>query len=180
MEIIDKVAAKMSVVPKLKLGIRIVKPDGKSGGVKSTGSHTVKFLEEPKIIMGKSFEGKPRQEFKFIVEEKGERFRWMVPLTNKEGEPNYLIEKLLKLQVGDVLILEMKKSGANNYIDIHGENEESEVPDELPITDYDEDDEAVELAKALEKEGTETCSACEEGLPDGQSHNPGCKKYIPF
>lgn len=101
--------------------------------------------------MGKNFEGKPRQEFKILVEENGKKMRWMVPLLNKEGQPNYLLERLEDVKVGDVRILEMMAHGAAKYIDIRGENEVASAPEEGDIEYEDEAEE--ELQKALEKEG---------------------------
>lgn len=144
--------AKLGVVPKLRLGIKLLKPDGKPAGIKGTGPHTVKFLDEPMLIMGKNFEGKPRQEFKFTVEESGEKYRWQFPLLNKQGQPNYLLERTADIKVGDVRILEMMSHGAAKYIDIRKEGEVAEVPDELPEDDDYDDEAERELAKALKKE----------------------------
>lgn len=150
----------MGVVPKLRLGNRVVVPGKDKNGnpkmaIKSTGAHTVKFVEEPKIIMGKSFEGEARQEFQFIVEENGQKYRWHVPLFNREKQPNYLLERTAEINVGDVRILEMMARGAAKYIDIRKEGEAAAIPDEddLEHDDGYEDEEGKALADALKKEG---------------------------
>ncbi len=140
---------KLGVVPKLRLGVNVIVPGefDKKGNpkkvIRATGSHAVKFLEEPTLIMGKNFEGEPRKEFRFIVEENGKKLRWHVPILNKEGQPNYLLERLEEIKPGDVRILEMMSRGAAKYIDIRKEGEDAQEPDD------DEIDEEKELAKAL-------------------------------
>ena len=138
MENVRKVAEKLGVLPRLKLGIKIVKADGKPGGIKSTGPHIVNFLSEPKLVMGKDFEGKERQELQFEVEEHGFKLRWNVPIKDKNGNPSYLVERLMNVEVGDTRVLEMMKRGAINYVDIRMEDE---APDEPPADVEAEDEE---------------------------------------
>lgn len=137
-------------MPKLRLGAKIIKPDGKPGGIKSLGPVTAKFVEEPQLVMGKNFEGTPRQEFKFIVEVEGKKYRWMVPLLNRQGDPNYLLERTAEINVGDVRVLEMMSHGAAKYIDIRKEGEAAVAPEGEEI-DY-EDEDAEMLARALKDE----------------------------
>lgn len=115
--------------PKLKLGEKLP-----GGGVKPTGPHKVKITGEPTTVPIIK-DGKSIKAFKFVVEENGQLYKWIVPLTNKEGEGHYLIERLQDVEVGDEIILEMKKTGARNYIDISRpgavhEDDEVEYPDE--------------------------------------------------
>ena len=122
-------AEKLNVLPKLRLGIKLEK-----GGVQSTGPHKVKFVEEPTTTMGKDESGKPRQELKFIVEENGIKYRWQTPILGKDGQPSYLIERLLNVEVGDERVLEMRKRGIKNYIDVRmSVDEDSELPEEEEI-----------------------------------------------
>ena len=120
-------------MPKLRLGVKLAK-----GGVSSTGPHSVKFVEEPIVILGKDHEGKQRKELKFIVEENGIRYRWNVPIMNKEGtQPNYLMERIMDISIGDERILEMMRQGARNYVDVR-------KPDEAPEPPDDEEDPEIE------------------------------------
>lgn len=121
MDKIRDVAQAIKLYPRIQLGKKIL-----GGGVLSTGPHTVTFVEEPAVIMGKDHEGNPRKEFKFVLKEHGQLYRWNVPILNKEGQPNYLVERLLDVEVGDVRVLEMKKRGRNNYVDVSGVGEPSE------------------------------------------------------
>lgn len=145
--------AKLGVVPKLRLGNKLLKADGKPGGIESTGPHLVKFLEEPQLIMGKNFEGKPRQEFKFIVEFNGQKYRWQFPLLDKQANPHYLLERTADIKVGETRVLEMMSRGAVKYIDIRKEGEDTKIPDEVSEDDEFSEDEATdELNRALAKE----------------------------
>lgn len=122
----------MNILPKLRLGTKLEK-----GGVQSTGPHLVKFLEEPTTTMGKDEQGKPRKELKFIVEEKGIKMRWQIPVLGKDGQPSYLIERLMNIEIGDERILEMSKHGIKNFIDVRPAGAAPEIPDvdELPEED---------------------------------------------
>lgn len=118
-------ATQLNILPKLRLGIKI-----EGGGVQVTGPHCVKFLEEPTAIMGKDEKGQPRKELRFVIEEKGVKYRWQVPILGKDGQASYLIERLMDIDVGDERILEMKKQGIKNYIDVRMTNEESKPPED--------------------------------------------------
>ena len=103
----------LKIVPKLQLGIKL---DG--GGVKSTGPHRVRFISDS-IVEGVDPEtGKPRKEMKYLVEEDGITKRWHVPIRDKQGNPNYLLERLMGIEEGDEAILEMKRKGIKNYVTV--------------------------------------------------------------
>lgn len=129
MKKVQEVAAHLGVVPKLQLGRKLV-----GGGVESTGPHHVKFVEEPVVVMGKDEKGQPRKEFKFIVEEDGKKYRWHVPILSKEGQPSYMVERTMHIEVGDERIVELMKARGRNYIDVRMPDEESEAPDEEEAT----------------------------------------------
>lgn len=125
MKKIKEVAEAIKLYPRIQLGIK----DGNK--VTSTGPHLVKFLEEPQVILGKDREGNLRKEFKFFLEEDYQWYRWHVPILNAEGQPNYLVERLIDVEPGDFRILEMKKRGKNNYVDVRM----PDGPDEKEIDD---------------------------------------------
>ncbi len=125
MKVIQEIAKELKIVPKLRLGTKLL-----AGGVESSGPHHVKFLEEPTIVTGKDERGKPRRELQFLIEESGIKYRWNVPVLSKEGQPSYLIERLMNVKPGDSRILEMAKYAGRNYIDVRKENEASEEPDD--------------------------------------------------
>lgn len=152
---VKEVAAAIKLFPKLRLGEKQPK-----GGVKPTGPHTVKFLEEPVVVMVNK-QGKMVKAFRFSVEEKGQAYRWIVPILNKENQPNYLVERLMDVEVGDERVLEMKKQGARNYIDVrkvgeeeieeHEDEEEQEVEEDSLINGLTEIAQESLTLKATEK-----------------------------
>lgn len=131
-----KVAAKaLKMYPKLRLGEKIP-----GGGVKTTGPHKVKITAEPTTAMVNKG-GVVSKHFKFIVEENGQQYKWFVPLMNKDAsEGHYLIERLMNVEVGEEITLEMKRQGGRNFIEVlrAGEKgaaeEEQEVDEE--VIDY--------------------------------------------
>lgn len=122
---VKEVMDSLGVLPKLRLGLKM-----RGGGVQATGPHLVKFLSEPEGITGKNFEGKPTKYLRFEVESAGVRCHWRVAVLNKEGEPNYLLEKLVAIKPGDERILEMMKQGARNFIDVREVGAPAIAPDE--------------------------------------------------
>lgn len=99
--------------------------------------HRVKFIAEPTVVMGRNHKtGQPQKELRFLVEESGQRYRWNVPIL-RDGQPNYLIERLMNIEVGNEYILEMMRRGTINYIDVR-------KPDETPREPPEEQEEAEE------------------------------------
>jgi len=147
---------KMNVIPRLRRAERL-----ETGGVKSTGPHRVKFISD-KLVMGKDPETmKERQEIQFTVEENGVQKIWNVPLFNKKGEPNYLIERLADIKEGDEVILESKRRGPKNYTSVQRLSHPTEVEaDDDEGNDGDPSilDESVELAEAVAKFDSESKS----------------------
>lgn len=124
METVKQVMDSLGVLPRLHLGIKSPK------GVTPTGPHTVTFLSEPEGITAKDHNGKPGKYLRFEVEENGLRLHWRVAVLNREGQANYLLERLVALKPGDVRVLEMRKAGMKNYIDIREIGAEASVPEE--------------------------------------------------
>jgi hypothetical protein len=124
METVKAVMDSLGVLPKLHLGIKTPR------GAVSTGPHTVKFIAEPEGITGKDFNGKPAKFLRFEIEENAVHMHWRVNVLNKEGQPNYLLERLLLIKPGDVRILQMSKAGIKNFIDIREVGADSIIPDE--------------------------------------------------
>ena len=101
------------IIQQLKLMIQL-----EEGGTKPTGPHTVKLLEEKAIMGNDPMTGKEREEIKWIFEENGAKKYYKVPIKNKEGELHYLIQRMAEVNIGDEIILEAKKKGIKNYIDL--------------------------------------------------------------
>lgn len=130
----------LKIYPKLKLGEKII-VNGKPGGVKSTGVHKIKIIAEPTTTMVRKTVDKQEvmvKGFKFIVEEGGKLYKWLVPMTDpKTNEGHYLMEHLEDIAVNEEFTVEMKKEQGRNYIEIKRLNGKGastvgveEVPDE--------------------------------------------------
>lgn len=151
MENLKKAAVTLKMYPKLKLGER--KQTGLNDknepkySIFTTGPHKIKFTAEPTTTTVMKM-GKPTKVFKCIVEENGQLYKWFVPIMNKdETEGHYLIERLKDIPVGEEIIVEMKRQGARNYIDVRREgdpnvtanDDEHEVDEEEGVIDYSDD-----------------------------------------
>ena len=101
------------IVPKLRLGNKTDR------GVSPTGAHTVKMVSD-KIVKGLDREsGKVIDYVKYTVEEDGEMKEYRTRLKHKEtGELQYLVQNLSQVHEGETVVLEMKKAGLKNYIEV--------------------------------------------------------------
>lgn len=114
----------LGALPKLRLGEKLP-----GGGVRSHGAKTVKFLSEPEGVTIRKM-GKPIKALRFEVEYEGTRYYWYIDVLNREGQPNYLLERVLDINIGDERILEMRKQGAINYVDVRLLGEVPRMPDD--------------------------------------------------
>jgi hypothetical protein len=112
MKISREIMFKAGLLPKLRLGI-------KSGrGVTPTGPHRVKILED-KLIKKLNPEGQEEVFVRYIFEEGGEKVQYDAHMKAKVGnDPHYLVQALSEVEPGEELILEMKKVGVKNYIEV--------------------------------------------------------------
>lgn len=104
--------AKAGLLPKLRLGLKLPK-----GGVKPTGPHRVKVLED-KIHKKPDQTGKEIEYVRYIVEEEGEKKYYDTKLRDKNGGLSYLVQRFAEIPEGEEVILEMKKQGVKNYIEV--------------------------------------------------------------
>lgn len=118
MDKVKEVMKSLGVRPKLRLGRRLDKETDGKGGIESYGPKKVKCLAEPEGITANNFEGKPTKYLRFPVEHNGEEYHWLVPVLNKEGQPNYLLERVAAMEVGKEYILEMKRTKGRNHIEV--------------------------------------------------------------
>lgn len=119
------------IQPKLRLGTKL-----SGGGTKSTGAHRVKLIQD-KIVKGKHPKtGKEIDFVRYLLEEKGETKTYQTKKLNDDGELSYLVQRLAEIGEGEEVILEMKKQGIKNYIEVtplkigeHIEMEDDETED---------------------------------------------------
>lgn len=126
MERVKEANRVLKIYPKLRLGEKIIKADGKPGGVKSTGLHKIKIISEPTTTMVRKTVDEKEviiKGFKFIVDEGGKLYKWLVPMTDaKTGEGHYLMEHLQDVEVGEEFTVEMKKDQGKNFIEVKRPN----------------------------------------------------------
>jgi hypothetical protein len=108
-----EILMKSGLLPKLQLGIKTGK------GVKSTGKHTVKVIEDKIVRKPIREEGDDGYYVRFIVEENGEQKQYDTRMKEKGGnDPSYFVQAMAAVEPGEIITLEMKKAGLKNYIEI--------------------------------------------------------------
>jgi len=122
------------IQPKLRLGNKKAK-----GGTQPTGPHKVKMIAD-KIIPGTDPKtGKQIEYVRYLLEENGETKTYQTKKLNDKGELSYLVQRLAEINEGQEVILEMKKQGIKNYIDVSpvvgGEHIEIEDDEEDHLED---------------------------------------------
>ncbi len=128
MKISKELMSKAGIKPKLKLGVKTDR------GVQATGPHKVKMISD-KIVPGLDREtGKVIEYVKYVVEEDGVEKEYRTRLKHKEtGELQYLVQNLSQIEEGQEVIMEMKKAGLKNYVEVR------HIDGSL-ITDEEQDD----------------------------------------
>lgn len=128
-----EIVQKAGILPKLQLGI---KQDG--SGIKLTGPHKVKMIEDKILKDIDRQNGKEIFVMEYILEENGVKKSYKTKLNGPDGRPSYLVQRLSEVMEGQEIILEMKKQGAKNYVSVSNVGDESAV--EIG-EDYEGDDE---------------------------------------
>ncbi len=134
-----EILLKSGLLPRLQLGIK--QP---GGGVKSTGPHKVKVIEDKVVRKPPREEGDDGFYVRYIFEENGEKKQYDTHMKQKGGvDPSYFVQAMAAVEPGEELILEMKKIGPKNYVEITrvsaGEVERADTDDdEDPIPSEDE------------------------------------------
>jgi len=119
------------IQPKLRLGTKKA-----GGGVIPNGQHRVKMIAD-KVIKGNDPKtGKEIEYVRFLVEENGETKTYQTKKLNDKGELSYLVQRLAEINEGQEVILEMKKQGIKNYIEVTPINGTEQV--EIEDDDHEE------------------------------------------
>jgi hypothetical protein len=107
-----EIMTKAGLLPKLRLGVR------QGGRVSPTGPHKVKIVED-KMIKKLNADGQEEYFVRYIFEEEGVRKQYDCHMKAKVGnDPHYLVQALSEVEPGEELVLEMKKAGVKNYIEV--------------------------------------------------------------
>lgn len=129
---------KAGILPKLRLGTKLPK-----GGVKPTGAHRVKILEDKIIRKPEPSTGKEIEWVRYTVEENGEKRIYDTKLKDKDGQLSYLVQRFAEINEGQEVILEMKKQGIKNYIEVtevgHASSVQVDEEDDEDTEETDED-----------------------------------------
>src|SRR3981081_4133636 len=113
MTISRDIVRKAGILPKLQLGIKT------GAGVKSTGKHTVKFISDKIIQKPPREEGDDGYCVRYVFEENGEKKQDDTRMKQKGGgDPSYFVQAMAEVEPGEELVLEMKKAGIKNYVEI--------------------------------------------------------------
>ncbi len=113
MQTSKEIVLKSGLLPKLQLGIKT------GGGVKPTGKHIVKVIDDKIIRKPPREEGDDGYYVRYTFEENGERKQYDTRMRQKGGgDPSYFVQAMASVEPGEVITLEMKKAGVKNYIEI--------------------------------------------------------------
>lgn len=125
MQISKEIVLKAGLLPKLQLGIKT------ANGVKSTGKHTVKVLEDKIVRKPPREEGDDGYYVRYIFEEDGEKKQYDTRMKQKGGvDPSYFVQAMANVDAGETITLEMKKVGVKNYVEIIRAGQVETVEDE--------------------------------------------------
>ena len=128
MNISKDLVQKAGIVPNLQLAIKQDK-----GGVKGTGPHTVKMIDE-KLINTINFEtGKEVPTVRYFFEEDGNKKQYDVEVKDKNDNLHYLIQRFAEIEKDETVILEYKRKGMKGYIDV----QKTEKTNDIPIIEAD-------------------------------------------
>lgn len=124
-----------NIIPRLQLGTKT------EHGIVSSGPHKVKLLRD-KEVTGTDVNGKQIALVRYLLEENGEQRIYDVKKLNASGDIHYLVQKLATYPEGSEVIIEMKKRGIKNYVDVQpaGESGSAEVEDEeldIPVIEQE-------------------------------------------
>lgn len=110
-------------------------PQNSAGVPVPNGPHTIVLVSDK---LGKDSMGNDRLEV--TVKEQGVTKLWTIPLKDKEGNLHYLVQALSVYPEGETLVVEMKKKGPKNYVDVRKVGE-LKAGDEIPTVHLDENGE---------------------------------------
>lgn len=128
------------IYPRLKLGVRKMNPTTKKESVHSTGPHKVRVLDD-KITKGRDREsGQIIDVMKYVLEVEGVKKEYRCPIKNKEtGEVHYVVQIFSSVEPGTELILEMKKMGPRNCVEVRDAQGNRLSSDESDASEVEED-----------------------------------------
>lgn len=134
MEKSKELVKQAGILPDLQVFIQLPQ-----GGVKSTGPHTVKIIDESVIMTTQWSTGQSVPTVRYIFEENGEKKQWDVEVKDKNKNLDYKIQKMATFEKDQSIVIEGKKKGMRNYTDIRLLGDVENSADDIPIINQDED-----------------------------------------
>lgn len=113
MKLSKQLLKEAGIQPKLRLGNKKA-----GGGTVSTGAHRVKLVADKMVKGNDPKTGKEIDYVRYLLEEDGETKTYQTKKLNDKGELSYLVQRLAEINEGQEVILEMKKQGIKNYIEV--------------------------------------------------------------
>lgn len=135
MKISKELVVKAGILPKLRLGNKKA-----GGGVVPTGPQKVKVLEDKIIRKMDQTAGKEIEFVRYTLEHNDEKKYYDTKLKDKNGQLSYLVQRLAEVPEGEEVILEMKKAGVKNYIEVSSLSHVSSVD----VEDEEEGEEIID------------------------------------
>lgn len=116
------------IIPKLRLGAKTAK------GVKPTGQYRVRMIADKEVVGRDTQTGKEVPMLRYLLDvlmpdgKTWEKRIYQTKKFNKDtGEVSYLVQRFAEIPEGGEVILEMKKQGVKNYVDVRDVGEASVV-----------------------------------------------------
>jgi hypothetical protein len=116
-----QLVAEKGIIPKLRLGTKGDK------GVVGNGPKRVKLVAVKFIDGVDPRTGKPMEYVRYLFEENGEKKVYQTKKLSDAGEVSYLVQRLAEINDGEEVILEMKKRGIKNYVNVTPVSSSNEV-----------------------------------------------------
>lgn len=124
------VLEKARLYPKLKLGEKLP-----GGGIKPLGAKTVEIVSDRLIKKIDPKDSKEKIYMRYILKHNGEMRRYETRLNDDNGDPSYLVQRMGEFKPGDVITMEMKKTGVKNYVEVTSDLDDPEDGHEIPTDD---------------------------------------------
>ncbi len=107
----------LGIIPKLRLGMRVTNENGKKVVV-GNGPHRVKLIAVKLLEDIDPRDGKKKEYVRYLFEEGGQKKKYQTKRLNDKGELSYLVQRLAEIDDNEEIILEMKKAGIKNYVEV--------------------------------------------------------------
>lgn len=128
MKVSQEILKQANIVPRLRLGVKAISRS--KGGkmvpmVKSLGAFHVKLIKDKEVVGRDNQTGEPVPMVRYLLDvlmPDGKTWEKRIYDTRKfnkdTGEVSYLVQRMAELPEGHEVILEMKRKGIRNYVEV--------------------------------------------------------------